>query len=119
MNMIENINKSISQISEALEWIRQYRPDHYQQKFLQLVPLKCELRKMLRAQEENPAIAAYGESQKGKSYLMGNLLQKNGSPFKIRCNGQEYDFVADITPIGEKREVTGVVIRFSSCSGHE
>lgn len=119
MNMIENINKSISQISEALEWIRQYRPDHYQQKFLQLVPLKCELRKMLRAQEENPAIAAYGESQKGKSYLMGNLLQKNGSPFKIRCNGQEYDFVADINPIGDKREATGVVTRFSSYSGHE
>lgn len=119
MNIIDNINNSITLISEALEWIRVNRPEHYQQKFLQLVPQKCELRKMLRAQKENPAIAAYGESQKGKSYLMGNLLQKNGAPFKIRCNGKEYDFVADINPIGDKREATGVVTRFSSYSGHE
>ena len=119
MNIIDNINKSIDLISETLEWIRINRPEHYQQKFLQLVPQKCELRKMLRAQQENPAIAAYGESQKGKSYLMGNLLQKNGAPFKIRCNGKEYDFVADINPIGDKREATGVVTRFSSYSGHE
>lgn len=119
MNTIENIDRAISQITDALEWIRSYKSEHYQQKFLQLVPLRCELRKMRNAQKENPAIAAYGESQKGKSYLMGNLLQKNGAPFKIRCNGKEYDFVADINPIGDKREATGVVTRFSSYIGHE
>ena len=70
MNTIENIDRAISQITDALEWILCYKSEHYQQKFLQLVPLRCELRKMRNAQKENPAIAAYGESQKGKSYLM-------------------------------------------------
>lgn len=116
---IKDIRKEIVQISDALEWIRQNHPEQYQQKFLQLVPLRCELRKILKAEDEKPAIAAYGESQKGKSYLMGNLLQKNGAPFMIRSNGKEYDFVADINPIGDKREATGVVTRFTSYMGHE
>ena len=109
----------MNQITSALEWIRVNNPEQYPQKFLQLVPLRCELRKMLRAQDENPAIAAYGESQKGKSYLMGNLLQKNGAPFMVRCGGKEYDFVSQINPIGDSREATGVVTRFTSYSGNE
>lgn len=116
---IQSIEKKILQISDALEWILQNRPEQYQQKFLQLVPLRCELRKILRAEEEKPAIAAYGESQKGKSYLMGNLLQKNGAPFMVRTNGKDYDFVASINPIGDKREATGVVTRFTSYIGYE
>ncbi len=116
---IEYLQNGIRQISEALEWIKENKPEQYQQKFLQLVPLRCELKKMLKAEDENPAIAAYGESQKGKSYLMGNLLQKNGAPFMIRNKGNEYDFVARINPIGDKREATGVVTRFTSYFGHE
>lgn len=115
----QDIKREISYIDSALAWIRRNKPEQYQQKFLQLIPLKCELNKILKAQEENPAIAAYGESQKGKSYLMGNLLQKGGTPFKINCKGEEYDFVARINPIGDKREATGVVTRFTSCEGHE
>ena len=41
MNTIENIDSTISQITDALEWIRNYKSEHYQQKFLQLVPLRC------------------------------------------------------------------------------
>lgn len=116
---IQYLQNTIMQISESLEWIKKNRPGQYQQKFLQLIPLRCELKKMLKAEDENPAIAAYGESQKGKSYLMGNLLQKSGAPFMIRSKGCEYDFVARINPIGDKREATGVVTRFTSYFGHE
>ena len=121
MGQLDNnkIQSKIRQISEALDWIRENKSELYQQKFLQLVPLKCELRKMLYAGDEKPAIAAYGESQKGKSYLMGNLLQKNGMPFKVRCGEKDYDFVAQINPIGDRREATGVVTRFTSYIGHE
>lgn len=115
----QSILSRISDITETLEWIKKYKPEQYQQKFLQLVPLRCELRKILLAEDENPAIAAYGESQKGKSYLMGNLLQKNGAPFMVHADGKEYDFVASINPIGDKREATGVVTRFTSYMGHE
>lgn len=109
----------MNQITAALNWIQVNQPEQYPQKFLQLVPLRCELRKMLCAKEENPAIAAYGESQKGKSYLMGNLLQKNGKPFKVLCDGQKYDFVNEINPDGRGREATGVVTRFTSYVGKE
>lgn len=119
MNNIKNIQEKIDLITGSLEWIKEHRNESYQQKFLRMVPLRCELRKMLLAKEENPAIAAYGESQKGKSYLMGNLLQKNGNPFMVRCDGREYDFVAQINPIGDRREATGVVTRFTSYIGHE
>lgn len=119
MNNINIIQEKIDLITRSLEWIKEYKNESYQQKFLRLVPLRCELRKMMLAKEENPAIAAYGESQKGKSYLMGNLLQKNGNPFMVRCDGKEYDFVAQINPIGDKREATGVVTRFTSYLGHE
>lgn len=116
---MKNLFSLMNQITAALEWIKANRPAQYSQKFLQLVPLRCELRKMHNAQQENPAIAAYGESQKGKSYLMGNLLQKNGAPFMIRCQGESYDFINQINPIGDSREATGVVTRFTSDSGHE
>lgn len=109
-----NLSTLENLITDALEWVRVNCPEQYPQMFLQLVPVRCEIRNMNRAQEENPAIAAYGESQKGKSYLIGNLLQKNGDPFLIRCGGESYNFLSEINPIGDNREATGVVTRFTS-----
>ena len=73
-----------------------------------------KLRKMADAERENPAIAAYGESQVGKSYLMSNILQRDGEPFLVRVNGRDYDFIEEMNPITHDTEATGVVTRFSS-----
>lgn len=110
---IESINKS-------LQWIKENKPEHYEQRFLELVGLRSKLRKIAEAEREKPAIAAFGESQKGKSYLIGNLLQKASSNendekgFKVKDEkGEMVDFVDRVNPIGDNKEATGVVTRFT------
>lgn len=116
--MIQKIKDQIKTIDELLTWLQQNNSDLYEQRFIQLVQERCRLRKIMEAKKENPAIAAYGESQKGKSYLMGNLLQKDGKPFMISLpTGEKINFVRSINPIGKMREATGVVTRFTAFNG--
>lgn len=112
--MKSTILKQISLINDSLNWIKKYKPDQYEQRFLQLVAERCRLRKLLLTVDENPAIAAYGESQKGKSYVITNMLSDNGSPFTVKAPEREYDFVKEINPITNNVEATGVVTRFST-----
>lgn len=112
--MKSSVNTQINNINDAIEWIRVNRPDHFEQRFLQLVGERCRLRKIAATEAENPAIAAYGESQKGKSYVITNLLSDNGSPFTIKAPDREYDFVKEINPITNNVEATGVVTRFTT-----
>ena len=127
--MNTNAKEQIEYIDRSLEWIKKYRPRDFEGKFLSLVEKRRELRKIVEAECDNPAIAAYGESQVGKSYLMNNLLQKttevNGKketiPFEIDTldgNGNviKVPFIASINPKGGGTEATGVITRFSSFS---
>lgn len=113
--MIKTIEQLNDAINSTLAWIKVHKPEYYEQKFMQLIPERCRLNTIKMACQENPAVAAYGESQKGKSYLIGNLLQNGGKAFKVRnTDGDEIDFVKNINPIGRGREATGVVTRFSA-----
>lgn len=120
--MIEDILKTkIEKINEALAWIRDNRPEDYDQKFQQLVECRRTLKKIASAAENNPGIAAFGKSQVGKSYLISCLLQDNGKPFMVKTSTKAYDFVFDINPPSDEgggRESTGVVSRFSSFKRH-
>lgn len=107
--------RQIENINESLKWIEENRSDHYDQRFLELVGQRRRLRKIAAALDEKPAIAAYGESQKGKSYLIGNLLQKQKAPFMVKDErGEDINFVGRVNPIGDRKEATGVVTRFTS-----
>ena len=113
--MIQTIKTQIRNIDQSIEWIAKNRPEDLKQKFMLLIDERRKLRKIEHASEEKPAIAAFGESQKGKSYLMGNLLQNNGLSFMVKTEaGEEIDFVQRINPIGDKKEATGVVTRFTT-----
>lgn len=113
--MTENITKLIQGIDDTLAWFGKYRPEQYDQQFSTLMPKRLELRTMLETLADNPGIAAYGESQKGKSYLMSNLLQDNGAPFLVKGpDGKEYNYVTELNPPGKGQEATGVVTRFTS-----
>lgn len=112
--MKKSIQTQIDNINDALAWIKVNKPDQYEQRFLQLVNERCRLRKIAATELENPAIAAYGESQKGKSYVITNLLSDNGQPFTIVTPDREYDFVKEINPITNNVEATGVVTRFTT-----
>ncbi len=109
-----NIQQQIENIRQALEWIKVNEPQDYDRQFLNFVEERRKLRKVMQAQSFNPAAAAYGESQKGKSYLMSNLLQKDGAPFMLNYGDKAYDFIYEINPIGNGAEATGVVTRFTS-----
>ena len=114
--MIQKINKQIGIINDALAWIKQHKPEHYEQRFMQLVEERRKLRKLAVAEADNPGIAAFGKSQVGKSYLMNCILQKDGKPFLVKANGKDYDFIEQMNPITDNTEATGVVTRFSSFS---
>lgn len=112
--MKNSIKTQINIINDALAWIKANKPDQYEQRFLQLVSERCRLRKLAATELENPAIAAYGESQKGKSYVITNLLSDNGKPFTVKTPQGEKDFVKEINPITNNVEATGVVTRFTT-----
>lgn len=119
--MALDIKKQIDNIDRSLKWIKEYRPDHYNSRFLQLVECRKTLKILHAAEGENPGIAAFGKSQVGKSYLIGNLLQDNGMPFMVKAGNEVYDFVENINPPsaeGGGVESTGVVSRFSSFKRH-
>ena len=114
--MTQNITNQIENINKSLEWIKKNKPQDYEQKFLQLVEERRKLKKLRAANQENPAIAAFGVSQVGKSYLMNCILQKDGVPFLIEANGRHYKFIEEMNPKTGNTEATGVVTRFSSFS---
>lgn len=114
--MINKILSYIDAINESIPWVKKNRPNQYESIYLQLVEERRKMRKIAAAEQDNPAIAAYGKSQTGKSYLMSNILQKNGEPFLINVGEKSYNFINDMNPITKNTEATGVVTRFSSFS---
>ncbi|MBQ3635123.1 MAG: hypothetical protein II951_05840 [Bacteroidales bacterium] len=120
---MEEQNKAID---AALEWIRKYRPEIYEQKFIDIVDQRRRLLTIENAKRNNPAVALYGESQKGKSYLVGNLLKSNKEVFKVDGSQdvvlkspEPINFVKKMNPTGDGYEATGVVSRFTSYRGHD
>jgi hypothetical protein len=115
--MLNEILRQIGIINDSLAWIKRNKPNDYELRFFSLVEERRKLKVLARAAAENPAIAAFGASQVGKSYLMSCLLQDKGKPFMVSDNkGNEYNFINSINPIGDGQEATGVVTRFSSFS---
>lgn len=113
---IQNINSQLSCVQEAILWTEQHlQGDKKDSVYNKLVNIRRQLKKIRFALTDNPAAAIYGESQKGKSYLVSSLLTVQNSPFYvIDSNGNKYDFKLDINPQGEDKESTSVVTRFSS-----
>lgn len=109
-----DIQKYEYQINDSLKWLKKYKPEQYESLFLNFIEQRSKLKKIKRASVYNAGIAAFGASQVGKSYLMNNMLQKDGKPFMVIENGENYNFVEEINPITHDTEATGVVTRFSS-----
>ena len=121
--MGSNTQMLIESINKSLQWLKKYHTEDYDQRFLQLVEERRKLQKIVEAEKDNPAIAAYGKSQVGKSYLMSNMLQREEilseerkviQPFEVEADGQLYNFIDQMNPITRDTEATGVVTRFSS-----
>ena len=113
--MLKNrIYKQIELIDQSLLWLKQNKPDDFKSRLFSLADIRRKLRILYDAELDNPAIAAYGESQKGKSYLITNLLKKKEKPFEIVSGEERYDFIDRINPRSNNTEATSVVTRFTA-----
>lgn len=116
---IEKIEKQIDNIDKSIEWIWKYKKEQFAPKFISLVEERRKLRILASAERNNPGIAAFGQSQVGKSYLMNCILKNKDGAFLVDAEDGQHNFVDEINPIGEGSEATGVVTRFSSYSRNE
>ena len=114
--MALEIKKQIENINKGMRWIKKNHPEHYEKWFLQMVEERRKLIRIADVEQDNPAIAAYGVSQVGKSYLMNCMLQKNGQPFMLEAGETKYNFIEEMNPKTDNTEATGVVTRFTSFS---
>lgn len=114
--MNQNIQKQLDLIEKSNLWIRTSLDGEKQKNaYRNMVNCRRKLNKKKFALESNPAVAIYGASQMGKSYLVGSLLSERGKPFTIiDGKNNEYDFINKINPIGKKTEATSLITRFSS-----
>jgi hypothetical protein len=116
--MHQDINKLITVVENAEEWILATKSmvgAKGESARRTLINYRRQLKRKKRALDENPAAAIYGESQMGKSYLVGSLLSEDGKPFTIvDGNGDEFEFIQRINPRGDGTESTSLATRFSA-----
>jgi hypothetical protein len=114
--MRKTILTHIAKTEEAIKWVSSSLSGDKQSSALRaLKRLRRELKKRDYALSENPAAAMYGESQKGKSYLVSGLLSVAGETFSVKdAYGNTYDFINQINPVGHGTESTSLVTRFST-----
>lgn len=116
--MLNNIISQLELIEESINWIAQTKSMAGAKGNLarkRLVENRRELKRKMNILNSNPAVAVFGESQQGKSYLVSSLLSEKGVPFHISDgHGTSHDFIAKINPRGGNVESTGVVTRFST-----
>ena len=111
-----NISSRIKTIADALHWIANV-PQSEQLSFQErLVNLRREYKKIQFAIEERPSVAAFGESQMGKSYLVSAMLSSPNTPFAVTDGENSFNFIDEINPSAPNStiEATGVITRFTA-----
>ena len=114
--LIQNITNQISSINNFISWADSHlQQSRREETFKKLVNVRRQLKRLRFSLESNPAIAAFGESQKGKSYVISSLLARKGKQFMVNdsMTGETYNFVEQLNPITRDTEATGVATRFT------
>jgi hypothetical protein len=106
-NNIDSLHKSIKWVESSLKF------DEKEQVADKLRFSVNMLEKINKTIDDKPVAALFGRSQEGKSYLAKNILSEVSKPLMIKNGDEEYDFISDINPIGNKVESTGLVTRFT------
>lgn len=99
----------------GLKWTKSYIEDLKESREIREECLmnQLTLNRIDFANKFNPAVAVYGESQVGKSYLVGSLLNTEKSPLAIYDGIKSYGFIEDINPYGQGKESTSIITRFT------
>ena len=100
--------------NELLNWethVEASKRDGWHQR---IVDFQLQCHKMSLAMRDKPSVAAYGESQMGKSYLISAMLGERKNRFRLSDGKESYDFIDEINPSdpNSKNEATGIVTRF-------
>lgn len=114
--LIHNVNNQISSINNFIVWADAHlQQSRREETFKKLVNVRRQLKRLRFSLESNPSIAAFGESQKGKSYVISSLLARKGQQFMVNdpMTGETYNFVEQLNPITRDTEATGVATRFT------
>lgn len=114
--LIQNVTNQISSINNFISWADSHlQQSRREETFKKLVNVRRQLKRLHFSLESNPAIAAFGESQKGKSYVISSLLARKGQQFMVNDpkTGEIYNFVEQLNPITRDTEATGVATRFT------
>lgn len=114
--LIQNVTSQISSINNFISWADNHlQQSRREETFKKLVNVRRQLKRLRFSLESNPAIAAFGESQKGKSYVISSLLARKGQQFMVNDpkTGETYNFVERLNPITRDTEATGVATRFT------
>lgn len=115
-NNIHELKSIIDGVSSMIDWVNINTQSSKRLSMVKsLVGHRRKLKKIYNALSDNPTIAAYGESQQGKSYIISSLLSSPGRSLKIvDDNGNKIDFIENINMRTDKQESTGVVTRFTT-----
>ncbi len=110
-------------IEDGMDWVTENAEDDKKAVTIsELKTLRRHIDRYVDAIPKRPAIAIFGQSQVGKSYLVSNLA-KTPEAFslfvKVPGTGEEIDFIKNINPPGGGKEATGLVTRFTTADSFE
>lgn len=113
----ESCNGIISELDIGIEWAEHHIGKQEQTSIVESLKRgRRKLRKIDSLLLKKPAIAFFGASQVGKSYLVKNLLCDPGGKLWLRdhrATQSRVNFLKEINPDGGGSESTSVVTRFS------
>lgn len=112
----KKIDNAIDVINTARTWEINVEENKRYAWRKKLIHTQRQLVDIRHALEENRSVAAFGESQMGKSYLVSAILSEPGVPFCVNGGDKKYNFIDEINPSAPNSsvEATGVVTRFTS-----
>ena len=112
----QEVTGLVDDINNCVSWAEQYLDD--ETKYTTSYHLKKQrrvLNKIGSAVTQKPAIAFFGASQMGKSYMVKNLLCDEHGQLNIKNHSNEpVDFLSKINPDGKGAESTSLVTRFTA-----
>lgn len=111
-----SIKSQLSANAKALEWGHVYLRGQELADFRSnLISNRIKLKRLLYANEVNPAAAIFGESQVGKSYMVDCLLTSETEVLNIyNDKGEPTGFLESINPLGGGKEATSLISRFTT-----
>lgn len=112
----EKVDQRIDSLKKAIDWESNVKESKRYTYHRDLIDIQREFENISFALSENCSIAAFGESQMGKSYLVSAMLSEPGTPFMVRNGNDYYNFIDEINPSAPNStiEATGVVTRFTT-----